>query len=92
MSQIDPTTTARITKPSTFHEPNVLAMLEYLVDEYGHLDARGRANNHGRPIGADPPHGTNARYVSKRLRCRCDLCRRANANYVRTWRTRGGGK
>ena len=32
-----------------------------------------------------PPHGTVARYVSKTLSCRCDACRRANADYSKAW-------
>ena len=36
--------------------------------------------------GAARPHGTNARYQSG---CRCDLCRRAKADYISRWRNRG---
>lgn len=91
MSQSDPTMTSRTMKPSTFHEPNVLAMLEYLVDEYG---GRYSVPHSGRPRGEPPPHGTLQRY-KKPFGCRCEECRAANTAYgqayMRKWRARGGG-
>lgn len=33
-----------------------------------------------------PPHDTHARYVHRKLRCRCDDCRAANAAYIKTYR------
>lgn len=34
----------------------------------------------------DPPHGSRKRYNSKTNPCRCPLCRRANTEYMRTYR------
>lgn len=36
----------------------------------------------------DPPHGTRARYTHGTFRCRCQLCRDANAEYMRELRKR----
>lgn len=33
-----------------------------------------------------PPHGTRRRYSSKKHKCRCDLCKAANAEYSAQWR------
>lgn len=69
---------------------NIVGMLEYLIDEYGRGAnlRRGEGNHRGRP-GDDPPHGTHARYVSKRLRCRCEDCTTANTAYIRALRGHG---
>ena len=38
----------------------------------------------------EPPHGTVARYQWHEDRCRCDACRRANADYTAGRRRRDG--
>lgn len=35
-----------------------------------------------------PEHGTRARYRSRVYKCRCDLCKRANADYMKEYRGR----
>lgn len=36
----------------------------------------------------DAPHGTNARYSNKRLRCRCSKCRQAHNTYMKEYKLR----
>jgi len=38
-----------------------------------------------RPI---PEHGTRSRYEHRVLKCRCNDCRRANADYIAEYRNR----
>lgn len=39
----------------------------------------------------EPAHGTYSRYTSSKWRCRCDLCRAANAAYQRGYRRLAAG-
>lgn len=33
----------------------------------------------------EAPHGTNSRYTSRKHACRCDLCKRAHADYMNAY-------
>lgn len=45
----------------------------------------GRKQEYLKPI---PEHGTRARYIHHKDGCRCDKCRKANAEYIRNRRNK----